>query len=97
MHRTRRILVWSLAVTFLAIETLALAHEIQHDLRQHESSCALHIYAGELGKTPTAVSGVALANTVQEFYSIPISGPIFSLPALGYHVRAPPSSSVRSL
>jgi hypothetical protein len=39
-----RWIAWLLATAFIAIQAIALAHELKHDLRQHDdASCVLHL------------------------------------------------------
>lgn len=98
MHGWKKPGSWLLAAAFVAITTTALAHELQHDLEQHDdSACALHLYAGGSAKAPAG--GYAIA--VSGVHDRPaVSGQtIFPFPprVLGYNVRAPPASFVRSI
>lgn len=90
----RRFSVWLAAVAFLAIQTVAFAHEIKHDLHQHDASCALHVYAEQVGKLPAA--DVAFVAVILPDV-VPIAEPItltVAPSAPRYLSRAPPLSSL---
>lgn len=85
-----RLAPWLLAVVLLAAQTLALAHEIKHDLRQHDdASCVLHLHSKHHGQAATAM---ALSGAI-----VPHAAPVLlavtqprAVAPLGYRTRAPP-------
>lgn len=98
MRRRRSVLAWLLAAAFVAVTNAALAHELKHELKQHdEIACALHLYSGHHGKAaapcraplPVATSDAPATATPAGFRSATV--------ALGYRGRAPPPASDRSL
>jgi hypothetical protein len=93
-HVKLKLASWLLAAAFLAIQAIAFAHEIKHDLHQHDSTCALHVYADHLGKAPTASTGFALVVLPDATFVSPDTVAIHASPAVGYHSRAPPLSSI---
>ena len=86
-----RFLPWLLAAVFLSVQAIALAHEIKHDLRQHDDgACVLHLHAKH-GKDGLAAGTQppAPATSVQQFD--PIAPALLpSARILGYRTRAPP-------
>lgn len=93
LRRNKRYLAtWFAALAFLAIQAIVLAHEVKHDLHQHDAACALHFYAEHLGKTPTShLATVAIV--VSDETPAPPGTVAASAPrAPGYHTRAPPAS-----
>jgi hypothetical protein len=97
MRSTRRyksLIAVLASIAFLAIEAIALAHEIEHDLEQHnESSCALHLYIGHAGTTPNAVVGVDAHPLPDSFLPSPAVATPVTTPRLAYRGRAPPALS----
>jgi hypothetical protein len=82
---------WFLAVAFLAIQAIALAHELKHDLRQHDdSSCVLHLYTKHAGGKLNAGSLLPTLYTASESPTFPDTTILVSTSALGYRTRAPP-------
>lgn len=80
------------AIVFLAIETIALAHEIEHDLDQHdEPTCALHLYVGHVGDTPIAAVSVNVVPMPNNFLLSPDVAAPAAIPRLAYRGRAPPA------
>jgi hypothetical protein len=89
----KKFTAWLATVAFLAIQTIAFAHEIKHDLHQHDASCALHVYVEQVGKVPTgdiAFVAVVLPDAVLIALDVAIA---LASPAPLYRTRAPPSSS----
>jgi hypothetical protein len=82
---------WLLAAAFLSVQAIALAHEIKHDLRQHEdTACVLHLHAkhggdGLIAGTPPT----APAASIQRFDPT-APAPLSGTHVLGYRSRAPP-------
>lgn len=92
-HKRRHsvLLAVLVAIALLAVETIALAHEIEHDTGQHdEPSCPLHLFVTGFAKTPGAELSFAPAPAPDIFEVIPaIVAPRATL-VLGYRGRAPP-------
>lgn len=83
---------WLLAVAFIAVQAMALAHEIKHDLRQHDdASCVLHLQVKSVGGDSHGT--LVLAPLYTGLGTLPGSDITIDLPlrATGYHSRAPPS------
>lgn len=88
---------WLLAVAFLAVQALAFAHELQHDLQQHDDpSCVLHLHTKHAGH-PAATVAPIVAALPDAIVPAAASGAIAATPILGYRTRAPPLSSSRSI
>lgn len=87
---------WLLAVVLLAVQTFAYAHELQHDLKQHDdTSCVLHLHAKQAGQ-PTADAALVVVAPIRT-ERLPTAGAVpYPARVLGYRTRAPPHSSVRS-
>jgi len=84
-------IAWLLAVALLAIQAIALAHEIKHDLRQHDdSACVLHLYTKHAGGKLNADSLLPALYTANENPACVDAGMPVSAPSLGYRTRAPP-------
>jgi hypothetical protein len=97
MQRTRvpkRLLACLAAAAFVALETIALAHEVEHDLAQHdEPVCGLHLYIGHFGKASAAPSSIVVA-PLSAFYLAASFPELPQAPrVLGYRGRAPPLSA----
>lgn len=91
-RRTRsRLVPWLCATVFLALQAVALAHELTHDLRQHnDAACVLHLHAKQSG-APAAAQALFAPVFVADPTLAPGDSVVpFSLPALGYRPRAPP-------
>jgi hypothetical protein len=83
-------------IALLAIESIALAHEIEHDLGHHdEPACALHLYIGNAGNPVADGIGLACAIVPVRFDVPPHSGARYSTLVLGYHGRAPPHAGAQ--
>ena len=79
-------------IAFLALETMALAHEIEHDLAQHsEPTCALHLYVGHAGTTPVATASIDVHLLPDSFLPPPAVAAPKATPRLAYRGRAPPA------
>lgn len=88
---------WLLAVALLAVQALTFAHELQHDLHQHDDpSCVLHLHTKHAGHPSADVALVVVAAS-RALAPSTESGAIDTTPVLGYRTRAPPLSSVRSI
>lgn len=75
-----------LLILFVAVQTTALAHEVQHVLHQHDGPCALHVVADHLvmAAAPEAVAAVAPAPAAD------LAGPSSRTPP---SLAAPPSGA----
>jgi hypothetical protein len=83
-------------IALLAIESIALAHEIEHDLGQHdEPTCALHLFVSNFGKSAADGFSIACAVVPAEFDVVPRSAAPSLALVLGYHGRAPPRAAAR--
>lgn len=95
MRSTRRnssLITLLASIAFLAVEAIALAHEIEHDLAQHsEPSCALHLYVGHAGTTPNATVSIDLHPLTDSFLPPPAVAAPETAPRLAYYGRAPPA------
>lgn len=88
-----RWIAWLFALAFIAVQAIALAHELKHDLRQHDdASCVLHLQAKSVGDN--APITVLLAPFYTGAGTLPASDAAIGMPLrpTGYHSRAPPSS-----
>lgn len=91
-HRIRRVFV--VAIMFLAAQTAAAAHELQHALHHHENpSCAMHLYADHVGKAPSDVVAVSLPRQLHDAPAARVLVLVPTTTALGYYTRGPPRSS----
>lgn len=90
---TSKFAPWLFVLVLLAVQAITLAHEIQHDLRQHDdSSCVLHLHAKQAGNGLSAsVLLPPVFASAQDYPCRAITLPV-SLSALGYRTRAPPSA-----
>lgn len=88
-----KLISWLLAAAFLAIQAIALAHEIKHDLRQHnDATCVLHLYTKHHG--PATTDAALYATPIPCDAPPPPPGArVRTAPTLGYHTRAPPLPS----
>jgi hypothetical protein len=78
-------------VALLVLQTAAFAHEIEHDLEQHdEPTCALHLYTGQAGKTAASDLGLPVAVTSTFYTVIPSPRAPQTQFVAGYRGRAPP-------
>lgn len=97
MRRPRRyssLIALLASLAFFAIGTIAMAHEIEHDLAQHdEPSCALHLYVGHAGTTPNATVSIDLRPLTDSFLLPPAVASPETAPRLPYYGRAPPALS----
>ena len=84
---------WLLAAVFVAVQAIAFAHEIKHDLHQHDASCALHFYAEHLGKAPTSAVGFVAIVIPGESPVRSEAGDASTSASVSYQSRAPPVSS----
>jgi len=95
MRSTRRhssLIALLAAIVFLAIQTIALAHEIDHDLAQHnEPSCALHLYVGHAGTTPNTTISIDVHPLPDSFLPPSTVAAFDVTPQLAYRGRAPPA------
>jgi hypothetical protein len=78
------------AVALLILQTVAIAHEVEHNLNQHdEPTCALHLYTGHAGhpayidSDPLIVAPASIAAAPFVFFTT-------SRHVLAYRGRAPP-------
>ena len=95
-RRQRRFLAVLGAIAFIAVESIALAHEIEHDLGHHdEPACALHLYIGNADNAVADGIGLACAIVPVRFDVAPHSGARHSALVLGYHGRAPPHAGAQ--
>jgi hypothetical protein len=87
----RSFTAWLLAALLLWVGAVAVAHELDHVLENHQEPCALHHYAGHHGGLPTA-NAHPPAPPIEALLDLPSSLQFFSesRPA-PYAVRAPPS------
>jgi hypothetical protein len=53
-QRKPRLIAWLLTAMLLWVGAVAVAHELDHALDQHQEPCALHHYAGHHGGLPSA-------------------------------------------
>ncbi|HEX9813191.1 MAG TPA: hypothetical protein VGA88_14045 [Burkholderiales bacterium] len=76
---------------FLSVQAIALAHEIKHDLRQHDDgACVLHLHAKHAGDGLAAgTQAPAVVLSAQQF-SPGAPAIVRGAPTLGYRTRAPP-------
>jgi len=76
----------------------ALAHEIKHDLHQHDdASCVLHLHANQTDKV---ISAAPFVVPLSPRHLTPASFPAASFCGRNtapFHARAPPSSSRHSI
>jgi Co/Zn/Cd efflux system component len=84
---------WLAATALLLVTTSAIAHEVEHDIGQHQDpACALHALADHAGNVlPT----VATVLTAAPQATLTPDLPPFLLPraaALSFRARAPPVS-----
>lgn len=85
-------IAWLFAVAFVSVQAIALAHEVKHDLRQHDdASCVLHLQAKSAGGN--AQTTVLLMPFFTGTGTLPASDAAIDLPLRpnGYDSRAPPS------
>jgi hypothetical protein len=90
-QKKSRFIAWLLTAMLLWVGAVAVAHELDHALDQHQEPCALHHYAGHHGGLPVANAHPPAPPT--EARLDPSSSRQFfseSRPA-PYAVRAPPS------
>jgi hypothetical protein len=91
LRRQIRCLPVLAALALLILQTAAFAHEIEHDLEQHdEPACALHLYTGQAGK-PAGTDAIPIITITPTFYTVipnPHAPRSQRLPA--YRGRAPP-------
>lgn len=88
----RKFVLWLLAAAFFALQTAALAHELQHDLRQHnEAACALHLHAEQTGQA-AAGSPLPVAVVLDNAPTRLAPAQVHASAALAYYTRAPPVS-----
>ena len=89
-NRPPRFLAIVAAIALLAIGTIALAHEIEHDLGNHdEPSCPLHLYVSNVGAAAGEAGHVPVADLATPDPAAAIATPQTAL-RLGYRGRAPP-------
>lgn len=82
------------AIVFLAIQTIALAHEIEHDLAQHdEPGCGLHLYISHFGKASAALPIIVVAPLSALYLAASFPQMPQAPRVLGYRGRAPPLSA----
>jgi len=93
MKPRARLVSYLLALLLIAVESGALAHELNHQLHKPDTPCAQCLFANHLGKTPIAVAFVFSACAPQA-HALPVS---LSAPRRqefhAYAVRAPPLRS----
>jgi hypothetical protein len=53
-QKKSRFIAWLLTAMLLWVGAVAVAHELDHALDQHQEPCALHHYAGHHGGLPSA-------------------------------------------
>jgi hypothetical protein len=90
LQKTSRFIVWLLTAMLLWVGAVAVAHELDHALDQHQEPCALHHYAGHHGSLPSA-DAHSLAPPIEARLDL-LPSYLFaseSRPA-PYAVRAPP-------
>jgi hypothetical protein len=89
-QRKPRLIAWLLAAMLLWVSAVAVAHELDHALDQHQESCALHHYAGHHGDLP-ASGARPPAPPIETRLDLPSSHQSVSkLRPAPYAVRAPP-------
>ena len=71
----------------------ALAHELDHQLHQHDLPCALYFYAGHLDGLTAAGVAVPIASLQSNVAPLTALEQFFPRPAAPYAVRAPPRCS----
>jgi hypothetical protein len=95
LHRLKRVPVFFAVALFLALQTVALTHELDHALSNHDSpTCALHLFGDHGGKSLTSVSTPGIAPNAD---AAPIVARAQLLPrpnAVPFQSRAPPLSVV---
>jgi hypothetical protein len=89
-QRKPRFIAWLLTAMLLWVGAVAVAHELDHALENHQEPCALHHYAGHHGGMPVA-NAHPPAPPIEARLDLPSSLQFFSesRPA-PYAVRAPP-------
>jgi disulfide bond formation protein DsbB len=88
-----RIAGLALALLLAAVETGAVVHELEHQLKSPDRPCAQCVFASHIAKTPLPTALFA-ANVVPDFFRLAAPAPIWrQADAAGYAARAPPLSS----
>src|SRR5581483_466185 len=86
--------LWLFAVAFLAIQTITLAHEIKHDLHQHDDkACVLHLHTKDHGQAAAHIAPFAILAPCEAPAPVTVAS-VGTAPTLGYHTRAPLLPSV---
>jgi hypothetical protein len=91
MTRTKRTFTaWLMTAVLLWVGAMAVAHELDHALENHQEPCTLHHYAGHHGGLPAANTHPP-APPIEARLDLPLSCLFVSesRPA-PYAVRAPP-------
>ena len=84
---------WMLALFLLFVEAGALAHELEHQMQNLGSPCALCQFADHLGKSPVSTLFVFIVPGSSVAY-LPVSLPAPRLqPVPVFSARAPPRFS----
>ena len=79
------------AIALFAMESIALAHEIEHDLELHdEPSCSLHLYTASFAKVAGGEFCFTPTPVPESFDTTPTVATVHVTLALGYRGRAPP-------
>lgn len=93
-HRSQsRFLPWLLALVFLAVQAITFAHELKHDLHQHDdASCVLHLHTKHSSHVAAGVAWYAAHATCESSPSLDVT-PARAASVRRYDTRAPPSPS----
>lgn len=82
-----------LALSLAWVAGGALAHELDHELHQHDLPCALHFYAGHLDGLTAAGVALPIASLQSTVAPVTAAEQCLPRPAAPYAVRAPPRFS----
>ena len=92
MARTKRTLTaWLLASVLLLVSAVAVAHELDHALENHQEPCALHLYAGHHGGLPAANAQPPAPPVAARLEPAASYSFVSTSRPTPYAVRAPPS------
>jgi len=92
-RRKPRFLPWLLAAVLLLVGSVAVAHELDHALDQHQELCALHHYADHHGGLLSAKAHPPVAPVATRSGPSPSYHFVSRLRPVPYAVRAPPINS----
>lgn len=96
-RKITRFAPWLLAAVLLTVQALTFAHELQHDLHQHDDpSCVLHLHLKQTGHPPAAIA-LLPSSASHDMAPAAACTEAAAAPVLGYRTRAPPLTSVCSI